>query len=346
MNAIIQIRTLFLLLLLFTLSACGGGGASSGAGTGSNSNACNATSPVFTGPNVAGTITFTSVTPSSYANLLDACNSLEKVNVTGTLYLPAGAVAAVPAMIIGHGSNGISSKQTDWANFLNGIGIAAFVVDSYSARSVTNGQSVSSAVEVADALFALAVLAALPQIDSSRIGIMEFGAGAGINTAFTEIKNSVVTSNNFVVHVVLYANCNIRQMSANISTAPILMLHGQADDWNAPADCLSFSNVLNTVNGNVTFRSYPGAWHGFDSTGTTPIYSATTRSNTGCAGEFRVDTRTLRNFKTGAVYAGNTAYQNYLDSCRTNGVNSAGNTAARTAARTEVNNLLKSVFGL
>lgn len=343
-------RTIYLLLFGLSLTACGGGGggsssASTGGGGGGNATACINGAPVFTGPNPAGDISFQSVTPTRYSDLLDNCNGLTSATVMGTLSLPAGATAAVPAMVIGHGSSGISNKHTDWVNLLNAIGIATFVVDSYTSRGVTNGQNVSSAVETADALHALAVLNSLPQIDNARIGMMDFGAGPGINTAFTEIKNSVNSGADFIAHVVLYANCNIRLLSANISSAAMLLLHGAADDWNAANDCVNFVNVLNNVGGNASISTYPGAYHGFDSNGAVS-FSATTKSNTNCFGEFRIDTRTLRNFQTGGVFANATAYQNYRNACRTNGATSGGNTVARANAQSEVDSFLRSVFGI
>jgi dienelactone hydrolase len=55
------------------------------------------------------------------------------VTVVGYLYLPSGAKGPVPAMILKHGSAGLTGAQGDnirkWAASLNDWGIAAFVVD-------------------------------------------------------------------------------------------------------------------------------------------------------------------------------------------------------------------------
>lgn len=67
------------------------------------------------------------------------------VTIVGYLYLPSGVKGPVPAMILKHGSTGLTGVQSDnirkWAKSLNDWGIAAFVVDSFGPRCI--GQSAS-----------------------------------------------------------------------------------------------------------------------------------------------------------------------------------------------------------
>ena len=307
--------------------------------------ACDATTALLSGPGQDGVVTFKSVTPDRTRALMDSCNSQPEATVTGTLYLPSGATGELPAMVVGHGSRGTGNKYVEWAEFLNERGVAAFVIDSFTPRGVADGQTVPAIVEIADAMFALAVLGQLPEVDSNRIGIMEFGSGGGITTSFHEIKAAVNTgSADFAVHIVFYANCNVRQMSANISSAPILMLHGEADDWNSASACVDFAAQLDDAGADVSVVTFPGAGHGFDGGGA-PTYLPTTRTNVDCAGEFRLDTGILRNFETDATYASRDEYRAYLDSCRGQGATVGGDPAARESAREEVDRLLTEVFG-
>ena len=65
-------------------------------------------------------------------------------------------------MVVGHGSSGTGPKQIAWANDFNARGIGALVIDNLGPRGIRNGESVITSVETAKALFALAVLRALP----------------------------------------------------------------------------------------------------------------------------------------------------------------------------------------
>ena len=99
---------------------------------------------------------------ATWAELLDSAGSLPRITVSGILYIPAGAVGPLPALVVGHGSSGFGPKQIAWANDFNARGIAALVIDNLRPRGIRNGESVITSVETADALFALAVLRALP----------------------------------------------------------------------------------------------------------------------------------------------------------------------------------------
>lgn len=66
------------------------------------------------------------------------------VTLSGELRLPRSGSDRLPAVILLHGSAGINGGVTDWAQDLNVMGIATFVVDSFTGRgivSTTNDQS-------------------------------------------------------------------------------------------------------------------------------------------------------------------------------------------------------------
>jgi len=124
-----------------------------------------------------GKIYLGSLTPKNPIEMVKR-QSTAKVVVDGVLSLPAEAKGPVPAMVIAHGSGGILPSYALWTAALNRAGIATFVVDSWGGRGITSTRydqsQVSNAANVADAFFALRLLATHPRIDAKRIGVMGF----------------------------------------------------------------------------------------------------------------------------------------------------------------------------
>jgi len=345
-----------LMVCLVGLSACGGGGDDGGGGNaGGGGTTPTSFDPVFTGPDANGEIVFQSVTPGTYRDLVNGRVGLPQADVTGTLYMPQGVTGPVPAMVISHGSSGIQNSGNFYvgkAMALNNLGIAAFLIDSQTPRGFTSQLGLSTAANVADALIALVVLSQLPEIDPDRVGIIGYSVGGlvVVNTFFKESQNVIApATNQFKAYIGYYPQCNIRQWSPNISQAPMLILHGEADEWDAYTACIDLVNSLNGVNANASIITYPGAHHVFDSGGSL-TYIADARIPHDCAGETRIDTFEKRRFDTGQIFANNTEYQAYLDTCRTMGGNVGGDDAAAIAATldaaNEVELLLTDVFGL
>ncbi len=88
------------------------------------------------------------------------------ITITGELYLPPGG-AKVPAMIVHHGSGGITdARERRYARELVKMGVAALVLDSFTGRGVTSTVRDQSAVStndmLGDAFAALKLLAATP----------------------------------------------------------------------------------------------------------------------------------------------------------------------------------------
>ena len=81
------------------------------------------------------------------------------IQVGGVLILPPGT-GKVPAMVIHHGSGGVTeSREFRYAREMVAMGVAAFVIDSFKPRGITNTVSDQSQVSTQgvteDALFAL-----------------------------------------------------------------------------------------------------------------------------------------------------------------------------------------------
>jgi hypothetical protein len=58
--------------------------------------------------------------------------------ITGELRLPSLGTDRVPALLILHGSGGILGNEDYWANMANEMGVAAFLLDMFTARDIVN----------------------------------------------------------------------------------------------------------------------------------------------------------------------------------------------------------------
>lgn len=85
-----------------------------------------------------GKIAFNSVTSKSRFELANGSYDPKPVPIRGTLGLPTGGQAPYPAMVLAHGSGGIEPKDWErWVPLLNKLGVATFVVDSFTPRGIT-----------------------------------------------------------------------------------------------------------------------------------------------------------------------------------------------------------------
>ena len=135
-----------------------------------------------------GRIEFNSITPPSLwqyvrRNMTDT----KSVTVWGDLLMPKNVTGRVPALVLSHGSSGVSPYAYEvWAAKMNEAGVAVFVIDSFKPRGVSEtaqDQTVlSPAANIADAMNGLKLLATHPQIDAKRIFNIGFSRGGG--TAF------------------------------------------------------------------------------------------------------------------------------------------------------------------
>src|SRR5271165_927267 len=102
--------------------------------------------------------------------------------VAGELRVPNTGADRVPAVVIVHGRVGVGDHEDNWARELNRIGIAAFILDSFTGRNIgdtrANLSQSSPFTTLVDAYRALELLSGHPRIDSTKIAILGFSGGA------------------------------------------------------------------------------------------------------------------------------------------------------------------------
>jgi len=294
------------------------------------------------------TIAFASVTPQRIKDFVERAVST-KVPITGRLTFPEAMTSTVPAVIILHGSSGVNPGEMVWAQRLNSMGFASFVVDSFTGRGVTNTETdqtqLSMTVGMADAYFALRLLAADPRIDKNKISVMGFSRGgiAALYSALEPFRRAVIEDDlHFAAHIAFYPGCGIHYTSAHLDGAPILMLLGGKDNYTPAAPCVTYANDLRKQGAQVTLKTYPDAYHGFDRPTRLHVLKSATSARE-CHGVYDLDTNKFTMRKDEKTLSGAEATAE-SKRCLSYGVMLGGDTLGREQSPLDVAAFLKSVF--
>ena len=199
-----------------------------------------------------------------------------RANIAGELRLPVGT-AKIPAVILVHGSGGLGANVDQWASHLNGIGVAAFVVDSFTGRgitqTITDQSLLGSLTMIVDAYRALEILAKHARIDEKQIALMGFSKG-GFVALYAGLKRFqrmyAPAGLEFCAYIPFYAPCNIVFLEdEEVSERPIRLFHGAADNYVSVGPCRKYVERLQKKGHDVRLTEYPGAQHVFDN----PLYT-------------------------------------------------------------------------
>ncbi len=304
-----------------------------------------------------GVYTFASSTPRTLADLVDRSRPREATNAIGHLFLPEGT-ARVPAVVLVHGSGGLYPALLDyWPKQLNRIGIAAFVIDVFTARGVQSTADDQSLVpfgaDVADAFAALGLLAGHPRIDPQRIAIMGFSRG-GIATTRTAAERIAAGSAppglRFAAHVPVYSGgcagiCRLVVKPGVFGAKPMLWVHGDADDYAGMKPCQDYAQRIGEAGTPVEFVAIAGARHKFDLDGTRRInVPAAQRTRDECPLQTDVQTLKVHDARTGAALNAAQLQAVTQELCSAKGASVEGNHEARDTAAVAVTVFLKRVL--
>ena len=297
-----------------------------------------------------GKIYFESVTPTGYFQLAKR-QATQKTVIFGTLRMPKGATGPVPAMVIAHGSAGVAhDREFWWADHLNEIGVAAFVVDSFTPRNIretaTDQTQLSTAANVADALAALRLLATHPKLDRQRIGVIGFSKGGqvALYTALEPLRRAVIEDQTrFAAHIPLYPYCNDWQVSDQITGAPLLFLLGGRDNYTPAAPCRDYAEWFKSKGADVDVIVYANAYHDFDSL-RPPVHAKNVATGQNCNMKTDLDRFVVTIRATGEDITRSVA--TYVRGCGGRGAMLGGDSEGRRRAPEDVKAFLKKIFAL
>ena len=156
-------------------------------------------------------------------------------HIHGDLQLPVRGTGPFPAMVIMHSSRGIDNSIGNWAKTFNEIGVATFVVDSFTPRGLSelSADRLTFSAGVVDSLRAFNILQRDARVDSRRIGVIGFsrGAIAAMDSGFNRYRAAVLgqDAGKFALHIVFHGGC---AQYAKTTDSPILIFLGTNDDFN------------------------------------------------------------------------------------------------------------------
>jgi len=195
------------------------------------------------------------------------------VTIAGELRLPRPGTDRLPTVVLLHGSGGISGYVTDWEQEFNSMGIATFVVDSWTGRGITsvvNDQSqLGRLAQVYDSYRALEVLEKHPRVDPARIAVMGFSRG-GQGVVYSGMKrfqrmHGPASGREYAAYVALYPTCNTAYLDdEEVTSKPIRIFHGAADDYVPVGSCRAYAKRLKAKGADIQHTEYAGAFHVFD----------------------------------------------------------------------------------
>jgi uncharacterized protein len=188
----------------------------------------------------------------------------------------------LPAVVILHGSAGVDSRGDFHEAALNAAGIATLQIDMWEARGLGGGAGRPAApiFTIPDAYSALAFLAARPEIDAARIGVLGFSWG-GVNTLATADLTYVGWfggGRQFKAHVAHYPVCyganavipglpppaQFGTRVLDLTGAPVLIQLGSQDGYDLGAGpCRALAQAVNPAN-TIEVVEYNDAEHAFD----------------------------------------------------------------------------------
>ncbi|GAA7763689.1 MAG: carboxymethylenebutenolidase [Burkholderiaceae bacterium] len=193
--------------------------------------------------------------------------------IAGELRLPKAGADRLPLVMLLHGSGGIGSSVTDWEQDLLGMGVATFVLDSFSARGITstiNDQTqLPRLAQMEDAFRALAILSRHPRIDPTRIMLVGFSRG-GQNALYASLKRfhrlHASPGTEFAAYVAFYPDCSYTyREDDDLVAKPLRILQGSADNYDPVGPCRAYVDRLKAKGNDAMLIEYPKANHAFDS---------------------------------------------------------------------------------
>jgi dienelactone hydrolase len=165
-------------------------------------------------------------------------------------------------VVLVHSGGGVGANVDRWAQELNAIGVAAFLIDSFTGRGIVQTCSDQSQLGhlamIFDAYRALDLLSKHPRVDASRIAVMGFSKGgfAALYSSMKRFQRMYGTASVFAAYLPFYARCETRYIEGEqVSDRPIRIFHGAADDYVPVEPCRAYVERLRRAGKDVPHRT-------------------------------------------------------------------------------------------
>jgi dienelactone hydrolase len=295
------------------------------------------------------TISFRSQTQTDKEFLLGQPG--KALTLKADLRLPPDATGPIPAIIILHGSGGITRRELAWAHYFNDLGMAALLIDSFTARGVTatsnNQDTLGILLQVMDAYRAIDRLAKEPGIDPKRIMLIGFSRGGGNSLSATSVRFQKMygpKKANFAGYMAFYPGCawefiGDREKGSRVEQ-PIRIFHGMDDDVVPVRNCEKIIEPMREIGADIALNTYYGSTHAFDypSATTEPHYFPNMQVIRECPLIIERPKGTMINSESGKPFT-------FKDPCVVKGGTIGYNPDATDKARDDVRAFIGEVIG-
>ncbi len=183
-------------------------------------------------------------------------------------------------VFIGHGSEGLNRRHSDYAKRLHEMGVNAVVVASWEARGIgyaqedyaaaakRGGDSINQTLDILSVATEMKNSPEWAQTDFGYIG-ESMGGVTGVQLtrpylrrAYSQLYGRPPAS--FRAIVSLYSGCNDRSVKESFLPTPLIFINGDADNLTPPANCIGQVSWMNERGGKAEIVVLPGQVHGFD----------------------------------------------------------------------------------
>ena len=200
--------------------------------------------------------------PFEIHHILTGLEKTSETTVDAELFLPKGE-GPFGCIIALHGSMGWGSHHQDHIDGWLAEGLAVCKVHSFTSRSidstVDDQLTVTHAMMLVDAFRTRSILEQDSRI--GKIGITGWSLGGTVALYSSWLPICDVLGEPFDAHLPFYPAAHLRPEIQKWSDSPILILHGEADDWTP----LHFVESLMPQLPNANLHTYSDAHHSFDS---------------------------------------------------------------------------------
>ncbi len=217
----------------------------------------------------ARNVSFASANPNNYEDII-ARRPMPAVTLEAKLYLPKGAAAKAPAVIITPGSGGVNPGMLIHARGLTDAGIAVLLVDPFGGRGVKDTISAqdqfSFAASTYDIFAAMLWLAGETTIDGSRLGAMGYSRGgiSVLQAAISPLAQAALGGAKPLRAVLAgWPWCGYQFADPQTAPTSVRFVSGASDDYVSAPQCQGYASAMKPRNPDVSFRLVRDARHGF-----------------------------------------------------------------------------------